>query len=164
MKHHTQIRDANESRVLVLYTGGTIGMLSGPKGYSPLPGYLSEHLRSQPRFHDPSSSSLCTNSQTVDAFRSWQSLVSLNSPSSSSTSPIYPPANNPPSPASAEAGPTTDETSRFNGNQLKVITENGSQWLDSLVMQESHGCPKIRFRFREQTGLVSAMRFLNMKD
>ncbi|KAA1066326.1 hypothetical protein PGT21_028535 [Puccinia graminis f. sp. tritici] len=156
MKHHSQIRDANESRVLVLYTGGTIGMLSGPKGYSPLPGYLSEHLRSQPRFHDPSSSSLCTNSQTVDAFRSWQSLVSLNSPSSSSTSPIYPPANNPPSPASAEAGPTTDETSRFNGNQLKVITENGSQWLDSLVMQESHGCPKIRYAILEYERLIDS--------
>ncbi|WAR57340.1 hypothetical protein PtB15_8B387 [Puccinia triticina] len=156
MKHHSQIRDANESRVLVLYTGGTIGMLSGPKGYSPLSGYLSEHLRSQPRFHDPSSSSLCTNSQTVDAFRSWQSLVSLNSPSSAATSPMYPSANNPASPSSVEALPMTDETSRYNGNQLKVITESGAQWLDSLVMQASHGCPKIRYAILEYERLIDS--------
>ncbi|POW03954.1 hypothetical protein PSHT_11429 [Puccinia striiformis] len=153
---HFSTSDANESRVLVLYTGGTIGMLSGPQGYSPLAGYLSEHLRSQPRFHDPSSSSLCTNSQTVDAFRSWQSLVSLNSPSSTSPSPTYLSTKNPASPSSAEAVPVTDENSRFNGNQLKVITENGPQWLDSLVMQESHGCPKIRYAILEYERLIDS--------
>jgi len=157
MKHHSQIRDANESRVLVLYTGGTIGMLSGPKGYSPLPGYLSEHLRSQPRFHDPSSSSLCTNSQTVDAFRSWQSLVSLNTAlSSTATSPIYPPTTNPATPSSVEAVPTTDDSSRLDGTQLKVITENGPQWVDSLVMQESHGCPRIRYAILEYERLIDS--------
>ncbi|POW13389.1 hypothetical protein PSTT_03759, partial [Puccinia striiformis] len=109
-----------------------------------------------PRFHDPSSSSLCTNSQTVDAFRSWQSLVSLNSPSSTSPSPTYLSTKNPASPSSAEAVPVTDENSRFNGNQLKVITENGPQWLDSLVMQESHGCPKIRYAILEYERLIDS--------
>lgn len=40
-----------ERRVAVLYTGGTIGMRRGPRGYGPEPGYLSERLGSMPIFH-----------------------------------------------------------------------------------------------------------------
>jgi len=39
-------------RVAVLYTGGTIGMRRGPRGYAPEPGYLRERLSSMPLFHD----------------------------------------------------------------------------------------------------------------
>ncbi|OMJ21048.1 hypothetical protein AYI69_g5983, partial [Smittium culicis] len=42
------------SRVLVIYTGGTIGMVNTPdSGYVPEKGYLTEYLKSQSRFHDP---------------------------------------------------------------------------------------------------------------
>eukprot|EP00054_Salpingoeca_dolichothecata_P030360 m.246356 g.246356 ORF g.246356 m.246356 type:complete len:815 (-) comp26646_c0_seq12:165-2609(-) len=41
-------------RVLVLYTGGTIGMRDSPMGYKPEPHYFFDFLRSQPMFHDPS--------------------------------------------------------------------------------------------------------------
>lgn len=63
----------NVARVLVLYSGGTIGMLSTPSGYLPEKGYLTvgqtvseapislltragslqDYLKSQGRFHDP---------------------------------------------------------------------------------------------------------------
>ncbi|KAI8846420.1 asparaginase-domain-containing protein [Chytridium lagenaria] len=42
------------SKVLILYTGGTIGMKNmGQHGYTPVPGFLSEVLSSMRRFHDP---------------------------------------------------------------------------------------------------------------
>lgn len=42
------------SRVLLLYTGGTIGMRSGPRGFEPVPGYFAEKVAIQPQLHDPS--------------------------------------------------------------------------------------------------------------
>lgn len=41
-------------RVHVLYTGGTIGMAPGPRGYAPAPGLLGRTLARSPRFHDGS--------------------------------------------------------------------------------------------------------------
>ncbi|KAJ1644494.1 hypothetical protein LPJ64_003832 [Coemansia asiatica] len=42
------------SKVLVIYTGGTIGMKNDKyNGYSPVKGYLPKKLRSIDRFHDP---------------------------------------------------------------------------------------------------------------
>ncbi|KAJ1813950.1 hypothetical protein LPJ75_002973 [Coemansia sp. RSA 2598] len=42
------------SKVLVIYTGGTIGMKNDKyNGYSPVKGYLPQKLRSIGRFHDP---------------------------------------------------------------------------------------------------------------
>ena len=40
------------SRVLVLYTGGTIGMELSPEGYRPKYNYLTSFLRSNALFHD----------------------------------------------------------------------------------------------------------------
>ncbi len=42
-------------RVLLIYTGGTIGMREGPRGYVPEPGFLAAQLRGMPAFHDPAS-------------------------------------------------------------------------------------------------------------
>ncbi len=41
-------------RLLLLYTGGTIGMRASAAGYVPAPGALQELLRGLPTFHDPS--------------------------------------------------------------------------------------------------------------
>ncbi|KAJ1654708.1 hypothetical protein IWQ61_005404 [Dispira simplex] len=41
------------SRVLIIYTGGTIGMKNTDQGYVPVPNYLSEQLSRVDRFHDP---------------------------------------------------------------------------------------------------------------
>lgn len=43
----------NTARVLVLHTGGTIGMQEGPRGFAPEPGHLAEQLERLPQFHDP---------------------------------------------------------------------------------------------------------------
>lgn len=62
----------NESCVLVIYCGGTIGMLKSDKqGYVPEPFYLTETLRAQSRFHDPHEDSLFSHSSTVQGFRKW---------------------------------------------------------------------------------------------
>jgi lysophospholipase len=39
---------------LVLYTGGTIGMVEGEEGYAPVSGALSQRLEAMPQFCDPS--------------------------------------------------------------------------------------------------------------
>jgi lysophospholipase len=63
---------ANESRVLIIYCGGTIGMLkSDEQGYVPEPFYLTETLRAQTRFHDPHEDSLFSHSSSVQGFREW---------------------------------------------------------------------------------------------
>lgn len=43
-----------QSHVLVLYTGGTIGMKQGPRGYEPVPGYFADEVATFPTLHDPS--------------------------------------------------------------------------------------------------------------
>lgn len=43
-------------KVLVIYTGGTLGMRKTVHGYEPAPGYLFDQLACNPRFHDGSSS------------------------------------------------------------------------------------------------------------
>ncbi|KAA1469340.1 L-asparaginase [Dentipellis sp. KUC8613] len=64
---------SDESKVLVIYTGGTIGMLVGQQGYVPEPYFLTETLRSQARFHDPLQDSLFSHSASVEGFRQWSS-------------------------------------------------------------------------------------------
>ena len=62
---------SDESKVLIIYTGGTIGMLVGPHGYRNEPHFLTETLRSQSRFHDPLEDSLFSHSGSVEGFRKW---------------------------------------------------------------------------------------------
>lgn len=71
---------ADESRVLVIYTGGTIGMLVGHQGYVPEPYFLTETLRSQHRFHDPLQNSLFSHSASVQGFREWSTGSGRSSP------------------------------------------------------------------------------------
>ena len=49
----------DERRVCVLYTGGTIGMMQGPRGYEPVPGFLEDRLASMPTFHTAGEERLC---------------------------------------------------------------------------------------------------------
>ena len=41
------------SRVMVLYTGGTIGMKKGPRGFEPIEGWFADKIAQQPQLHDP---------------------------------------------------------------------------------------------------------------
>lgn len=75
---------SDESRILVIYTGGTIGMLIGSDGYSPEPYFLTEFLRSQTRFHDPLQDSLFSNAGSSSTYRQWSNATTgRNSPSTS---------------------------------------------------------------------------------
>jgi 60kDa lysophospholipase len=51
--HLEQMVPVDMSRVLVIYTGGTIGMISGKDGYLPVKCYLQNKLSQNVRFHDP---------------------------------------------------------------------------------------------------------------
>ncbi|KAF8891218.1 L-asparaginase [Infundibulicybe gibba] len=79
---------ADESRVLIIYTGGTIGMLVGHQGYVPEPYFLTETLRSQNRFHDPLQDSLFSNSGSVQGFRDWSSGSGRSSPLGGAGTPV----------------------------------------------------------------------------
>jgi len=48
----------NVSRVLIIYTGGTIGMAHSENGYIPVPEFLTQTLASMSRFHDPAGQSI----------------------------------------------------------------------------------------------------------
>ena len=48
------------NRVLMIYTGGTIGMKDSPAGHVPAPGYLAEQLATMPQFHDRTMPALTT--------------------------------------------------------------------------------------------------------
>lgn len=39
-------------RVLIIYTGGSVGMRRGARGYEPAPGQLAQQLAKMPRFHE----------------------------------------------------------------------------------------------------------------
>ncbi|KAI9342842.1 asparaginase-domain-containing protein [Obelidium mucronatum] len=48
------VRSSDVSRVLILYTGGTIGMKNHPtRGYSPAAGFLTDTMKAMRRFNDP---------------------------------------------------------------------------------------------------------------
>ncbi|KAH9005330.1 L-asparaginase [Lactarius hatsudake] len=63
----------DESKVLLIYTGGTIGMLIGERGYVPVPYFLTETLHSQARFHDPLQDTLFSHAGSVQDFKQWSS-------------------------------------------------------------------------------------------
>ncbi|KAH7889585.1 asparaginase-domain-containing protein [Phlebopus sp. FC_14] len=67
------LQSSDEARVLIIYTGGTIGMLVSTQGYVPEPFFLTETLRSQKRFHDPLQDSLFSNAASVQGYREWSS-------------------------------------------------------------------------------------------
>ncbi len=52
--------DEDIRNVLVIYTGGTIGMRETSRGYAPVPGYLERKLFELEQFHDPRRAPLTT--------------------------------------------------------------------------------------------------------
>ncbi|KAF1804265.1 asparaginase-domain-containing protein, partial [Mucor lusitanicus] len=71
------------SRVLIIYTGGTIGMKHTPEhGYIPLPNYFAESLSKVRRFHDPGNGS---DYPSLSRTSSHDSLDSLNISDKTST-------------------------------------------------------------------------------
>lgn len=75
---------SDESKVLVLNTGGTINMILGQQGYVPEPNFLAETLYSQHRFHDPLEQSLFSHATSVEAYRQWSTTSGRTTPVESS--------------------------------------------------------------------------------
>ncbi|CCM04407.1 uncharacterized protein FIBRA_06584 [Fibroporia radiculosa] len=71
---------SDESKVLILNTGGTINMILSHQGYVPEPYFLTETLRTQNRFHDPLEDSLFSHSSSVEGYREWSSNSGRASP------------------------------------------------------------------------------------
>jgi 60kDa lysophospholipase len=61
----------DEAKILVIYTGGTIGMMLGPSGYRPEASFLVQSLRRQARFHDPLEQSIYSHASSLEGFREW---------------------------------------------------------------------------------------------
>ncbi|GAA5860010.1 hypothetical protein JCM8547_003057 [Rhodosporidiobolus lusitaniae] len=124
-----------ESRVLVLYTGGTIGMLKHTGGgYAPHPGFLASSLRSQARFDDPADASVWTNSTSAASFTQWSASKSA----SGSTTPAAPPN-------------AADESSA-----LRVFTADGSVLLPSLVTPRFSQGKRVRYAIYEYERLIDS--------
>ncbi|GAA5998416.1 uncharacterized protein JCM10292_001182 [Rhodotorula paludigena] len=125
-----------EARVLVLYTGGTIGMLkSEGGGYAPHPGFLASNLRSQARFYDPAGESVFANSESVGAFKSWSASRS-RSGASTPTPPHLPP----------EQDPTA----------LRVETSDGHIYVHSLVTPRFAQGKRVRYAVWEYENLIDS--------
>lgn len=54
------VPEEKASHVLILYTGGTIGMRPTFQGLMPAKNYLRDSLKKLPQFHDPSQPELTT--------------------------------------------------------------------------------------------------------
>ncbi|KAI9458271.1 L-asparaginase [Russula earlei] len=103
---------SDESRVLIIYTGGTIGMLVGEHGYVPEPYFLTETLHSQARFHDPLQDSLFSHSGSVEGFRQWSSS-GRTSPSNADSTPSPVATRLPPAVDPAHIPPRSAMTAHF---------------------------------------------------
>ncbi|GAA5839858.1 hypothetical protein JCM11251_001234 [Rhodosporidiobolus azoricus] len=121
-----------EARVLILYTGGTIGMLKTEGGgYAPHPDFLAS------RFHDPTGDSVWTHSTSAAAFSQW--TKSQSGVTSVATTP------------SLHAGPLDHDPSA-----LPVETADGRVLLPSLVTPRFAQGKRIRYAIYEYERLIDS--------
>ncbi|GAA5892855.1 hypothetical protein JCM8208_004105 [Rhodotorula glutinis] len=122
--------EETEARVLVLYTGGTIGMLKTEKGgYAPHPGFLAS------KFHDPASSSVFANSSSVRAFAQWSASRSDSGASTPALAPL----------------PAEDDPAN-----LRVETSTGPAYLPSLVTPRFAQGKRVRYVVWEYDHLIDS--------
>ncbi|GAA5976588.1 hypothetical protein JCM11641_001348 [Rhodosporidiobolus odoratus] len=117
-----------ETRILVLYTGGTIGMLKADGGYAPHPGFLASN------FHDPTGQSVWTNSTSVAAFSQWSASRTAS-----------------PSPARSRSLPIPAES-----KDIEVLTSAGPLLLPSLVTPRFAQGKRIRYCVWEYERLIDS--------
>ncbi|KAJ3108160.1 hypothetical protein HDU97_002072 [Phlyctochytrium planicorne] len=83
------------SKVLILYTGGTIGMKNmAQHGYAPVPGFLSEVLSSMRRFHDPEAANRTRANGSLSS-TGWTNVLGPVSDLHDPTRTLYSPVNLP---------------------------------------------------------------------
>ncbi|GAA5865695.1 hypothetical protein JCM3774_004969 [Rhodotorula dairenensis] len=121
-----------EARVLVLYTGGTIGMLKTESGgFAPHSGFLASKL--SPLFHDPAGQSVFANSSSVGAFDQWSAAQSQSGTSS-------------PAPVRDVGDPLV----------IRVETSSGPVYLPSLVTPRFAQGKRIRYAIYEYEQLIDS--------
>ncbi|GAA5887281.1 hypothetical protein JCM6882_002473 [Rhodosporidiobolus microsporus] len=127
-----------EARVLILYTGGTIGMLKTEGGgYAPHPGFLASSLRSQARFHDPAGDSVWTHSSSAAAFSQWsQSQSETGSGTATPSAPAVPLEHDP--------------------SAIAVETSTGTVLLPSLLTPRFAQGKRIRYAVYEYERLIDS--------
>ncbi|CAO1633472.1 unnamed protein product [Jaminaea pallidilutea] len=170
------------TNVLCLWAGGTIAMLrSESGGYAPYPGFLTETLRTQARFHDPDSSSIFSWSDSRQRFAEWSQAKSR--PHSRSQSPAASPGvsrepsraatpSSPvptPGPSSLAGGPPFSKPMRVRSSGAKgtstrdavskEILPDGSldMQLPSLITpKSSHNQKRVRYTVLEYDPLLDS--------
>ncbi|GAA6055365.1 hypothetical protein JCM3770_001073 [Rhodotorula araucariae] len=119
-----------EARVLVLYTGGTIGMLKTEHGgYAPHPGFLAS------KFHDPTGDSVFANSSSVGAFAQWSASRSHSGASTPALAP-----------SPGEQDPSA----------IRVETSIGPTFLPSLVTPRFAQGKRVRYAIWEYEVLIDS--------
>ncbi|KWU43556.1 asparaginase-domain-containing protein, partial [Rhodotorula sp. JG-1b] len=127
-----------EARVLVLYTGGTIGMLKTESGgFAPHSGFLASKLSLPCTFHDPAGESVFANSSSVGAFNQWSAARSQSGTSS------------PAAPPNADANATDPHA-------IRVETSTGPVYLPSLVTPRFAQGKRIRYAIYEYDPLIDS--------
>jgi lysophospholipase len=149
---------SDESRILVIYTGGTIGMLSGSDGYSPEPYFLTGFLRSEARFHDPLQESVFSNADSSSKYREWSNTNSgRSSPSGRATPFVNSTQHTLPVRSTREVGldgslaptPSSNHSSSQPTGCTKVSEDVYECHLPSLVTPRCQGGKRIRYAILE---------------
>ncbi|ORZ21234.1 asparaginase-domain-containing protein [Absidia repens] len=158
------------SRVLIIYTGGTIGMKHTPEhGYIPFPNYLAKSLSKVQRFHDPrnpSGQSTMTRSSSTDSLDSLQSdrlrpdnstTASPQQPSSPKLTPVFGQVTNTVRSITRER--TTEPASATTTQEEKLVI----QQLPSLITPISLYGKRIRYSILEYDPLLDSCN-MTMED
>ncbi|KAH8914941.1 asparaginase-domain-containing protein [Atractiella rhizophila] len=139
-------RHIDQSQILVLYTGGTIGMVKGEGGYTPIRGYLLENLKSQSRFHDPMGDSIMEHSHSVDSYRSW----------SASNSEVQSPSSDDVKWANAFSKQQLSSRLAKLGHTVLVHTQNGDLQLPYLITPKSSQGRRTKYCILEYDPLIDS--------
>ncbi|KAJ1908935.1 hypothetical protein IWQ60_011448 [Tieghemiomyces parasiticus] len=100
------------SRVLIIYTGGTIGMKNTEHGYMPEPNYFSSRLSTLGRFHDSTAS---LSPYALSRTSSTGSMLDLLPPNTATATKLASPG--PESDLHSDAAPTDSEVKAKSGGQ-----------------------------------------------
>ncbi|CAO3587890.1 unnamed protein product [Absidia cylindrospora] len=158
------------SRVLIIYTGGTIGMKHTPEhGYIPFPNYLAKSLSKVQRFHyprNPSGYSTMTQSTSTDSLDSLQSdrlrpdnstTASPQPPSSPNIVPVFGQVTNTVRSITRERTTESPSTTTTQKEELVI------QQLPSLITPVSLYGKRIRYSILEYDPLLDSCN-MTMED
>ena len=141
---------AIEQRVLVIYCGGTIGMLSSPQGYVPTRGFLYDNLRTQSRFNDPEGIHLPNHSRSIEDYQSWAASPAAADVSSGQATPLKGQTKQVPTQADLSARLTAQAPT------LPVHTNKGVKELPCLVTPKNFSGQRLKYVIYEYEKLIDS--------